>query len=331
MIMTLKSATKAFAVASAGLVASLGSAQAADWKMASGYPDSSYLTQTLRIFLDDAKTASEGAINVTLHNNQSLVKLQDIPNAVRRNQVALGQVYSANLGNQNAMFTLDAIPFLAPDSESALKLWDAQKPYFDEWFAKQNMRILFPQFFPPQGFYTKDPVTMQADLADLDMRIYSNTTQRMAELLGAQPLQVQFGEVPQAFATGLVNAMFTSPQTGIDVQAWDFTNNYNMVGAMRTKVIVVVNEDEFQKLDADQQRALLDAADRAKAAGVALSNKVTEDQLATLGENGVSVSFASDAFKAELKKVGEKMTAEWREDADDAQRAVLDAYLASVN
>lgn len=331
MITTLKSASKALAVLSIGFIATLGPAQAADWKMASGYPDSSYLTQTLRGFLDDVKAETNGAIDVTLHNNQSLVKLQDIPNAVRRNQVALGQVFSANLGNQNAMFTLDAIPFLAPDSDAALKLWEAQKPYFEEWFAKQNMRILFPQFFPPQGFYTKKPVETQADLAGLDMRIYSNTTQRMAELLGAQPLQVQFGEVPQAFATGLVNAMFTSPQTGIDVQAWDFTNNYNMVGAMRTKVIVVVNEDAFQKLDADQQTALLKAAERAKTAGVELSNKVTEEQLATLGENGVSVQFASDVFKAELKKVGEQMTAEWRENADEAQRAVLDAYLAASN
>jgi TRAP-type C4-dicarboxylate transport system substrate-binding protein len=331
MLRFLNSGTKALAVASVSLIATMSSAQDVNLKMASGYPESSYLTQTLATFVDEVEATTEGGISVTLHNNQSLIKLQDVPNAVRSNQVAMGQVFTANLGNQNAMFTLDAIPFLAPDSESALLLWEAQKPYLDDWFAQQNMRILFPQFFPAQGFYTENKVEMQADLADLDMRIYSNSTQRMAELLGAQPLQVQFGEVPQAFATGLVNAMFTSPQTGIDVQAWDFTSNYNLVGAMRTKLIVVINEDEFQSLTESQQAALMDASARAKVAGLALSDTVTAAQLATLEENGLSVSLASDAFKAELKMIGEQMTAEWREGANDDQIAVLETYLASKN
>ena len=302
---------------------------AENWKMASGYPDQNYLTQTVRDFIDEVETATDGVLQITLHNNQSLVKLQDIPAAVRRNQVQLGQVYAANLGNQNAIFTLDAIPFLAPDDTAALKLWDAQKPYLETWFAGQGSRLLFAQFFPPQGFYTKTQVNSAADLAGLNMRIYSDATQNMASALKAKPLQVQFGEVPQAFATGLVNAMFTSPQTGIDVQAWDFTDHYNLVGAMRTKVLVVVNEDAFSGLTEDQQKAVLAAADKAMIEGIALSNRVTEEQLKTLEDNGITVTRASESFKAELDRIGEAMTAQWAEAADAEQRAVLDAYLAS--
>jgi len=301
---------------------------AESWKMASGYPDANYLTQTLREFIDEVEKVTDGELNITLHNNQSLVKLQDIPTAVRRNQVQLGQVYSANLGNQNAMFTLEAIPFVAPDDVAALKLWEAQKPYVDEWFASQGMRVLFPQIFPPQGFYTKEQVSSIEDLEGLNMRIYSDATQKMASALGAKPLQVQFGEVPQAFATGLIDAMFTSPQTGIDVQAWDFTDHYNLVGAMRTKLLVVVNESAFAKLSDAEQQAVLDASERALHSGIALSNSVTEEQLKTLESNGITVTRASDEMKAELERIGEVMTAEWAESADADQRAVLDAYLA---
>lgn len=331
MFKTLRSAAAAAAVATAAAITPAADVLAAEWKMASGYPDGNYLTETLKGFLTDVETSTDGNVVVTLHNNQSLVKLQDIPNAVRRNQVEMGQIYNANLGNQNSMFTLEAIPFLAPDQESALKLWEAQKPYFEEWFARQGMRILFPQFFPPQGFYTKEPIESAANLEGLSMRIYSDSTQRMAELLDAEPLQVQFGEVPQAFATGLVNAMFTSPQTGIDVQAWDFTSNYNLVGAMRTKLIVVVNEDEFQKLSDGEKQALLDAAEKAKQRGIELGQQATEEQLATLEDEGITVARASDEFIAELEKVGETMTEEWRAEADEEQRAVLDAYLESKN
>jgi TRAP-type C4-dicarboxylate transport system substrate-binding protein len=326
-MMTLFKQTAALAICGALAMPQMAAAQ--DWKMASGYPDANYLTQTVRQFIEDVQTATDGKLEITLHNNQSLVKLQDIPAAVRRNQVQLGQVYSANLGNQNAMFTLDAIPFLAPDDVAAMKLWEAQKPYIENWFGDQGIRVLFPQFFPPQGFYTKDQVNAAADLEGLSMRIYSDATQNMASALNANPLQVQFGEVPQAFATGLVNAMFTSPQTGIDVQAWDFTDHYNLVGAMRTKVLVVVNEDAFSALSQDEQQAVLAAAEKARAAGIELGNSVTEEQLKTLESNGMTVTRASDAMKAELEKIGDAMTAQWAETADDEQRAVLDAYLAS--
>ena len=89
----------------------MGAAMAADWKMASGYPDNSYLTVTIREFLTNLEKQTKGNVKVTLHNNQSLVKLPDIARAVQSDQVALGEVYAAALGNQDPMFTLDAIRF----------------------------------------------------------------------------------------------------------------------------------------------------------------------------------------------------------------------------
>lgn len=304
----------------------IGAATAADWKMASGYPDNSYLTQNVREFLANVEKQTGGAIKVTLHNNQSLVKLPDIARAVQSNQVALGEVYAATLGNQDPMFTLDAIPFLAPDEASAKALWAAQRPYFEKWFGKRGSRILFAQFFPAQGFYTQKLVTSVADLAKVKLRIYSNETKRMGELLRAQPLIVQFGEVPQAFATGMIDGMFTSPQTGIDTQAWDFAKHYVHVGAMRTKLMVVVNEAAFKALSATDQQALLSAAAAAERRGLERGSEVTKEQLDTLAKRGIQVSRASPELLASLKTVGTTMTDEWRKKADADQKVVLEAY-----
>jgi TRAP-type C4-dicarboxylate transport system substrate-binding protein len=305
-------------------------ATAADWKMASGYPDNSYLTVNVRDFLANIERETGGAIKVTLHNNQSLVKLPDIARAVQSNQVALGEVYAATLGNQDPMFTLDAIPFLAPDEASAKALWIAQRPYFEKWFSKRGSRILFAQFFPAQGFFTQKPVTSIADLAKVKLRIYSNETKRMGELLQAQPLVVQFGEVPQAFATGMIDGMFTSPQTGIDTQAWDFAKNYVHVGAMRTKLMVVVNEAAFKALSATDQQALLAGAAAAEQRGLERGSEVTKEQLDTLAKRGIQVSQASFELLTSLRTIGATMTDEWRKKADVDQREVLEAYEAKL-
>lgn len=301
-------------------------AAAVEWKMASGYPDNSYLTANLREFIADVEKRSGGDVKITLHNNQSLVKLADIARAVQTNQVALGEVYAANLGNQDAMFTLDAIPFLAPDEHAAWALWSAQRPYFDKWFAKRGTRVLFAQFFPGQGFFTKKPIKSAGDLAGVKLRIYSNETKRMGELLKAQPLVVQFGEVPQAFATGMIDGMFTSPQTGIDTQAWDFTDNYVNVGAMRAKLFVVVNDAAFQKLSKPSQDAILAAAAAAEARSMQRGTEVTREQLDTLAKRGIKVSSASSQFLNELQSSGQTMADEWRAKADADQRSVLQSY-----
>lgn len=302
------------------------SAFAADLKMASGYPDNNYLTVNLRDFLADVDKRTKGATKVTLHNNQSLVKLPDILRAVQTNQVAFGEVYAANLGNQDPVFTLDAIPFLAPDEAAAWRLWSASRPYVEQWFAKRGVRVLFAEFFPPQGFFTKKPVSTTADLAGLKLRIYSNETKRMGELLKAQPLVVQFGEVPQAFATGLIDAMFTSPQTGIDTQAWDFTKNFVNVGAMRAKLFVVVNDAEFKKLSPERQRAVLDAAAAAEKRGMDRSTSVSQSQTAELKQHGIAVSEASPKLLGDLQGIGQTMVDEWAQRATPEQRAVLERY-----
>lgn len=280
----------------------------------------------MKSFSAQVERDTNGEVKIELHNNQSLVKAEEIPNAVRRGQVALGQIYLANLGNQDRMFTLDAVPFLAPTEEDAVKLWEAQRSYFESWFAERGMRMLFAQFFPPQGFYANKPVEKAADLAGLRLRIYSDATKRMAELLGAQPVQVQFGEVPQAFATGLVNAMFTSPQTGLDSQAWDFVKTFSLVGAMRTKVITVINENEFQRLPEAHRNALLEAAKAAELQGLIDAQNATSTQLDTLREHGITVDETPSTLIEELKDIGRQMTEEWMNDASEEQKKVLTSY-----
>ncbi len=301
-------------------------AAAADLKMASGYPDANYLTQTVRDFIADVDKRSGGALKIELHNNQSLVKLPDMMRAVQTGQVALADVRLGNYGNQDPVYILDAIPFVAGDYDGALKLWQASKPYLTESFAKRGMKVLFAMWNPPQGFYTLKPVANASDLAGLKLRIYSTETRRMGELLKAEPLIVQFGEVPQAFSTGLINAMFTSPQTGIDTQAWDFVKNLTMVGALYTKQLVAINTEVFDKLPKTQQDALIAAGLAAEKAGLERMKVLTGEQLTQIKAKGIQVAEGSPALIGQLKQVGTTMQSEWKEKASPEQRAVLDNY-----
>ncbi|WP_445680028.1 TRAP transporter substrate-binding protein [Radicibacter daui] len=319
------------AILGLALVSPVAAAHATELQMASGYPDANFLTKTVRGFIDDVDARTKGELKITLHNNQTLVKLPDMIRAVQTNQVALADVRLGNYGNVDPVYVVDAIPFLAGDYASALKLWGASKPYLTKSFADRGLTVLFAMWNPPQGFFSQKPLTSAEDFTSFKMRIYSSETRRMGQLLGAEPKEVPFAEVPQAFSTGLINAMFTSPQTGIDTQAWDFTRNLTMVGALFTKQLVSINTDVFNALPRDQQDAVMAAAAAAEKNGFELMKSLAEEQLTLIKSKGMDVSAANPAVIEALKNVGTQMTADWKEKATPEQVKVLDDYAALTN
>ena len=215
-----------------------------------------------------------------------------------------------------------------PDYAAAWLLKDLQKEYFDAIFKKAGMRVLFYQPWPGQGFYTKFPVTKVEDFAGKKLRIYSTATQKMGEMLGFDATILPFAEIPQAFSTGLIEALFTSPQTGIDIQAWDNTSNFTYAGAIFSKNAVIVSEKYFAALSAEDQAGILAAAEKAELRAWEMSAETTAAQIKTLTDNGMSAGKAPEEVTAKMKDIGLEMMKGWREGASPEAIAILDRYLA---
>ena len=290
-------------------------AQEVEWTMASGYPDSNFHTENLRFFVDQVEQATDGQLAIDLHSNQSLFKLPEIKRAVQTGQVQIGELLLVQFGNEDPFFEVSAVPMLADTYEEAAELWELSGPVIGDRLAKQGAKLLFGVPWPVQGFYANNPIDSAADVAGQKFRAYSAVTARMAEELGMIPATIASSEIPQAFATGLVSVMYTSPQTGIDTQAWDFTQHFVNVGGNFSMNVVIVNQDAFDELTPELQDAVLEAADQAEQRGWKMSEEVTAEQIATLKENGLNVSDPTPEFLAELQEVGDTLTKEWVERA----------------
>ena len=314
------------AVVGASIALSAGSAAAAEWIMASGYPDSNFHTQNIKKFIEDVEATT--SLKIQLNANDTLIKLDAIKTALQRGQIPMGEIRLGVYGNEDPMYVLAGLPFIASTYTEAWMLKDMQKTYFDKIFAEQGLRILYYTPWPGQGFYTKFPVNGVEDFKDKKLRIYSTATQEMGQMLGFNATILPFAEIPQAFSTGLIEALFTSPQTGIDIQAWDNTSNFTYAGAIFSKNAVVVNESFFSALPAEEQMAILKAAEAAELRGWEMSAETTAQQIKTLEENGMKTADAPPAVIAKMKEIGLKMMETWRKDASPEASAVLDRYLA---
>ncbi len=267
------------ALSAAALAAALGlgaSAHALTWDMATPYPDSEFHTKNVRQFADDIAAATNGELQITVHSAQSLFKSPEIKQAVQNNLVPIGELLMANLYNEDPIFGADNIPFIATSYEAAGKMWEAQRPLVEARLAEDGIRLLYAVPWPGQGFYTKDEIASKEDLKSKRFRTYNATTSRMAELMGAVPTTIEAVEIPQAFSTGIVDAMVTSAATGVNTKAWDFTNHFYDLRAWMPKNMIMVNEGAFQSLTDEQQKAVLDAAAAAEERGWQMSQEVLE-------------------------------------------------------
>lgn len=302
-------------------------AQAASWDMPTPYPDATFHTANIHEFAKDVNEATGGDLTIKVHSAGSLFKHPEISKAVRSGQVPAGEFFLSLLANDNPVFGADSLPFLATTYDDAERLWAAQKDVIDGLLDKQGLMALYAVPWPPQGLFTKKEITSLDDLAGLKFRTYNANLEKFANLAGAAPTQVEVPDIPQAFSTGRVEAMITSPSTGANSKAWDFLSHYTNIQAWIPKNIVVVNKRAFRRLDEATQTAILDAAKEAEARGWKMSQEETAAKVAVMKENGINIIEPSDELMQGLREIGMKMLDEWTAEAGAPGKALLDTYL----
>lgn len=316
------------AVLAAGLFSAATAFAQTAWDLPTPYPDGNFHTRNIAEFAKDVSARTNGSLVITVHSNQSLIKHPDIKNSVRDGIVPAGELLVSRLENESPIFGVDSVPFLASSYELSKKLYEAQRPYLEELLAEQGLQFLFSVAWPPQGIYAKKEVASLADMKGLKFRAYNLGTERVAELAGMVPTQIEASDVPTAFATGRVDAMITSPSTGVDSKAWDFLTHYHDTQAWLPRNMVIVNKAAFDKLTDAEKAAVKEAAAAAETRGWEMSVEETTVKTAELAKHGIKIVTPSDTLKGEFARIGATIADEWKARAGAKGEELLKAYQA---
>ncbi|MDP2017836.1 TRAP transporter substrate-binding protein [Hydrogenophaga sp.] len=285
--------------------------QVARWQLATGYRVDSFHTQNIVQFAGDVEQATAGALRIEVRPNNTLFKLAEIRQAVQEGKVEAGEAIMTSMVGEIPIAGADAIPFVVHSYSDARRLWNLQRPLIEKHFAARGLKPLYVVPWPPQGLFTSQPVNSGADFRGTRMRTYNQSTVRIAEMLGASPVDVPMVEVNQALASRKVDSMITSAVTGVENRVWDQIGFYYGINAWFPKNIVFVNVKAFDALPAPSQEAVNQAAARAEARGWAQSEAVANESTQELQRRGIKVGRVPVSFEAELKRLGEKFSREW--------------------
>ena len=313
------------ALAAGALMAQPAAAQT-KWNLPAAYPPDNPHSENLALFAKDVAAATNNKLQITVHAAASLFKAPEIKRAVQTGQAQIGEVLISLHENEDPIFGVDVIPFLATSYPEAKKLWEASKPLIAKKLDAQGLMLLFAVPWAPQGIYAKKDINAVEDMKGLKWRAYNVGTARIGELVGAQVVTVQAADLPQALATGVVNAFITSAATGYDSKAWESVDHFYDTQAWIPKNVTFVNKAAFAALDKATQEAVLKAAAAAETRGWKMWQEKSGWYLAQLKSHNMKVQPPSPQLKAGLKKIGDQLTADWLKKAGKDGEAVIAAY-----
>jgi TRAP-type C4-dicarboxylate transport system substrate-binding protein len=296
------------------------------WNLPAAYPADNPHSENLVAFAKDVEAATSGKLQITVHPGASLFKAPDIKRAVVTGQAQMGELLLSIHENEDPLFGIDVVPFLATSYPEAMKLYQASKPVIARKLDAQGLKLLFAVPWAPQGVFVNKPLATIEDMKGLKWRAYNVGTARIGELVGAQSVTIQAAELPQALATGVVNSFMTSGGTGYDSKAWESVKYFYDVQAWIPKNYTFVNKAAFDALDKPTQDAILKAAATAEARGWKAWEEKANWYVDQLKAKGMTVEPPGPALKAGLQKVGEQLTADWLKKAGAEGQAVIDAY-----
>jgi TRAP-type C4-dicarboxylate transport system substrate-binding protein len=310
----------------AALAMSGAAASAETWDMPLAYPDSNFHSQNAKAFAECVAEGTGGDLEIVTHPGGSLFKGNEIKRAVQTGQAPIGERLLSAHQNEEAVFGFDSVPFLATSYDASDQLWEAARPAIEQILDEQNLVLLYAVPWPPQGIYTKKPLESASGLQGVKFRSYNAATARMAELMGAVPVQIEEAELSQALATGVADSFISSGSTGYDRKVWEHMTHWYDVAAWLPRNMVFVNKDAWEALEQETQQVLQDCGGQAAEAGTAESERLNDWYKEQLAANGMTIAQPGDQLRADLEQIGETMTAEWLEATGAAGKQIVDAY-----
>lgn len=152
------------------------------------------------------------------------------------------------------------VPLLALTADEARAMVDAARPMVADIFRDRfNSKVLAIAPYPPQVVFCNAEIGGLDDLAGLKIRASGRMTAKFLEALGAEGVNVSFGEVPGALQKGTVDCAVTGAGSGYSAGWWEVSTHLLPIplGGWDS-VVTAMNMDKWNSLDAETQALITD-------------------------------------------------------------------------
>ncbi len=322
--------TGAAAVAMA-LGAGAAKAQAkTQWDISTVWPDGNFHTVNAKRFADEVKTATGGAMEMTVKAGGQLgFKGPEHLRAIRDGLVPMADVLNIQQIGDEPLLGTESVPFLIGSIDELKVMHKYLRPLYEQIATKNNQKILYMVPWPTQYLHLKVKVDALDGLKNVKIRVPDKNAQDMLAAVGMSPVLIPWGETIPALASGAVAGVSTSSVSGVDGKFWEFLKYVYPTNHTWSCQMMNVNLDAWKKLTSAVQKTIEDLAKKLEPDFWAASLKADTDSLARLKQGGMEVVDIPPAMIKAFRERTASLTQDFMKKVP-ASAAPIKAYLAEL-
>lgn len=276
-----------------------------------------------------------GSIDVQVYPAGQLAGDNEVMEALQLNSIQMAVVHDGPISATYKPFSVLALPYLFDDQAMAWSVMDG--PFGDELFEdmreKTGIRVFGVADNGVRNFTNNvRPVAEPSDMEGLKMRVMTAPVWvALVESLGASATPVPWAELPGALQQGVVDGQENGVTNILNASLYQNQKYVSLDGHVFSWHAYMMNEDFYQGLTADEQKAVNQCVKIAITIHRGMTAAQDANASAILKEKGMEVIPVSPAQKAMFREkaqpaVREFIVQEIGEDWPNKLDAAIEAY-----
>ena len=245
-----------------------GAAQAEELRLSHQWSTSDVRHEVAQIVADEVAAANVD-LKITIFPSKSLFKPREQYRPLSRGQLDMTVFPLSYAGGQQPSFNLTLMPGLVKNHDHAARL--SQSPFMEALEAKmaEDDVMVLVHGYLAGGFVGKDKcITSPADVVGMQTRAAGKSFEQMLVGAGASITSMASSEIYSAMQTGVLDAANTSSSSFVSYRIFEQVACYTPAADIALWFLyqpLLMNKSTFDGLSAEQQTALLAAAEKAEA------------------------------------------------------------------
>jgi TRAP-type C4-dicarboxylate transport system substrate-binding protein len=308
-----------------------GAAQAEELRLSHQWSTSDVRHEVAQIVADEVAAAGVD-LEITIFPSKSLFKPREQYRPLSRGQLDMTVFPLSYAGGQQPAFNLTLMPGLVKNHDHAARL--SQSPFMEALEAKmaEDDVMVLVHGYLAGGFVGKNTcITKPADVVGLQTRAAGKSFEQMLVGAGASITSMASSEIYSAMQTGVLDAANTSSSSFVSYRIFEQVACYTPAADIALWFLyqpLLMNKSTFEGLSADQQAALLAAAEKAEAHYLEQAKLQDSKSVDIFREAGVKIAeMTPDDFAAWQAIANETSYAAFVADVPGGQK-LLDLALA---
>lgn len=315
----------------AALLASTVSVGATELRLSHQWSENDVRHKVAAIVADEVAAAGVD-LDIRIFPTESLFKAREQYTPLSRGQLDMTVLPLSYAGGQQPAYNLTLMPGLVKNHDHAARL--NESPFMEaieEKMAEDDVMVLVHGYLAG-GFAAKDGcIRSPEDVAGLQTRAAGKSFEQMLAGAGASIASMASSEVYNAMQSGVLDAVNTSSSSFVSFRLYEQVACYTPAGEYALWFMyqpLIMNKSTFEGLNAEQQEALLAAAEKAEAFYLDEAKKEDAASVEVFREAGVEIAeMTEENFNAWLELAKETSFAAFVEELPDGQ-ALLDMALS---